>query len=521
MLILITVLLLTLTALALLVIRLLRPRFRFSWLIAVGGSFLALVSSWVWLAALPFDLALPSWQPVELFADSPLFRGDGISWVLTVSLASLALAVLLTEAARVESAYPLPWAGILTLTALGVLAVSANNPLTVVLVWAALDLAELVTLLRAVDEPSASERAVVAFSVRLVGLGLVLWANFLSLAAGSRLDFLSMPPQAGLLLLVAAGLRLGVLPLHLPFSSDSVTRRGVGTSLRLVSAVSSLVLLARTAPGTAVSPLLTTLLLFLAAFAALYAGWTWLRAPDDLSGRPFWVICLAALAMASALRGNPTGAAAWGAALVLAGGALFLNSIQNLWLNRLLMLAAFSLSSLPFSLTASAWESQSGGFFLAWPILLAAQALLIAGYIRHALRPGTRENPEAQPHWTRNVFPAGIGLLLLTGLLLGIFGWEGAARPGAWIAALLVLVLAILLVWLTPRLRLLNPIRAHWARPAGSRWGPALSGASWNLYHSAARLSRVISNALEGEGSLMWTLLILTLFISLMLKGLP
>lgn len=520
MLILITVTLLVLTSLALVVLRLVQPRFRWFWLIAVGGAFLALMSSWVWLIGMPVTLVLPAWQPAGLFNESPAFLGDGISWVFVVGLTSLALAVLLTEAARAELTNPLPWAGSLFLTALGVLAVTADNPLTVVLVWAVLDLSELVTRLRAVDEPTASERAVAAFSARVIGIGLVLGANFISEAAGARLDFESMTPQAGLLLLTAAGLRLGVLPLYLPFSNDPIPQRGVGTSLRLIHAASALILLARIAPGAVSSPL-TPVLLMLAALAAVYTAWTWLRAPDDLSGRPFWVISLAALAIAASLRGNPTGAAAWGAVMILGGGALFLHSIQNLWLNRALMIAVFALSGLPFSITASGWESSTGSFFLAWPLQFAAHALLLAGFVRHALRPGLRENPEALPLWTRNVYPAGIGLLLITVLVLGLIGWEGAGRLGAWAPALGSSILGILLIWLTPRLRVLNPIRAHWVRPSGSRLQTGLTRSLWNLYHGLGRISRMISNALEGEGSLMWTLLFLALFISLMLKGTP
>jgi len=520
MLILITAALPILTALALVILRVVQPGFRFSWLIAVIGAFLTLIVTWAWLAAMPISLVLPSWQPSDTQSGGPAFLGDGISWVFAVSLVSLAIAILLTEVTRAELTNPLPWAGTLTMTALGVLAVTASNPLTIVLIWAALDLAELITLLQAVDEPAASERAVITFSTRVLGIGLVLWANIQSVAAGGRLDFASMTPQAGLLLLVAAGLRLGVFPLRMSFTSDAVLRRGVGTSLYLVSAASSLVLLARIAPGTADTPL-TGILLALAALTALYTAWTWLRAPDDLSGRPFWIITLAALAVSAALRGNPTGAAAWGAALILAGGALFLTSIQNPWLNLTLMLAAFGLSALPFSLTASVWESSRGGFFLVWPLLLAAQGLLAGGYVRHALRPGIRENPETQPHWARNVYPAGIGLLLITSLVLGLIGWDGAGRLGAWVPALITTVFAILIVWLTPRLRLLNPIRAHWVRPSESRWRGLFSRGFWGLYHSLGGMSRVVSNALEGDGGLMWTLVFLTLFITLMLGGAP
>ena len=520
MLILITVFLLTLAAAVLVAVRIIRPSFRYFWPIAVGGTLLAWISTWVWLVALPLSPQLPPWQPANLFAESPSFLADGISWPFALSLTGLALAYLLTEVARADVANPLPWAGVLTLTGLGVLAVTANSPLTLIAVWAALDLAELITLLRAVDNPSASERAVISFSTRVAGIGLVLWASISSTSSGSRLDFRSMPSSASIYLLIAAGLRLGVIPLHLPFSGESVLRRGVGTSMRLISAASSLILLARIPAESTASPL-TPVLLVLTAFAALYAAWTWSRAPDDLAGRPFWGIGLSALAMASSLRGNPVGAAAWGCALILGGGALFLASVQQIWLNRALLLAVFGLSSLPFSLTASGWESSTPSFFLAWPLLLAAQALLVAGYVRHALRPGARENMEAQPSWTRNVYPAGIAILLLSILLLGLFGWDGAGRMGAWIAALFASILTVGLIWITPRLRLFNPIRAHWIRPSDNTWRSVLSRNLWNTYQSLSQLTTAISATLEGEGGIMWTLLFLALLISFLTRGAP
>ena len=81
--------------------------------------------------------------------------------------------------------------------------------------------------------------------------------------------------------------------------------------------------------------------------------------------------------------------------------------------------------------------------------------------------------------------------------------------------------MGILLIWLTPRLRILNPIRAHWVRPSGSRLQTGFARSLWNLYHGLGRISLLISNALEGEGSLMWTLLFLALFISFFVKRNP
>ena len=520
MLILITTLLLLLTALTLVILHITRPEFRFGWLIAVGGAFLAWISVLLWQAQMPLSLALPSWQPVSLFSESPTFAADRLSWPYALSLVSLAVATLLTASVREDFPNPLAWAGSLTLCALGLLAVTANNPLTLVLVWAALDLTELITMLRSADGSKSSERAVVAFSTRTAGIVLLLLADVVSFAVGKSMDFLSTPPQAGLFLLVAAGLRLGVLPLHLPYTSESSLRRGMGTTLRLVSAASSLVLLARIPTSSLASPL-TPLFLVLTAAAAIYGGWIWLRASDELAGRPFWMIAIASLAVAAALRGDPAGTVAWGVALILAGGTLFLASVQQTWLNRALLIGAWSLSTLPLSLTAAGWENNVGGFVIVLPFFLAAQAMIIVGFIRFALRPSTRASLDSQPAWTKGVYPAGIGILLFVQLLLGFWGWDGALRIGALGAGIAAFLLTLGLLWATPRFPILNPVRAHWVQPASASRLDQFYQNLWGLYRNLGRLSQTISNTLEGESGIMWTLLFLILFVSLLTQRKP
>lgn len=517
MLIVITVSLLFLTALTLLVVRFFRPNFRFFWLTATGGALLAWISIWLWQVRMPLEFQLSPWQPANLFFDFPSFLADGISWPLALSLTTLALAVILTATVRADLNDPFSSAGTLILTGFGVLAVTANNPLTLVLVWAAIDISELIIQLSLLNDSAASERVVISFSTRVAGIALVLWANMVSVANQSPMDFHSIPPQAGLFLLLGSALRLGVLPLHLPYPSESSLRRGSGTALRLIAAASSLILLARI-PVESVQSVFTPWLLILTALAGLYSGWTWLRAPDELAGRPFWLIGMGALAVAAALRGDSAGAVAWSCALVLAGGVIFLASVQQVWLNRALLIGAWGLSALPFSLTAVGWLSNAEGFWPVWPFLLAAQALLVAGYARHALRPGTRENFESQPIWSRNVYPTGIIILLSTILLLGLFGWDGAPAIGLWPLGLAASLLTVGLVWAIPRFRLLNPIRAHWIRPSGS-WLDAIYRGLWDLYRQLARLSQLISATLEGDGGMMWTLLFLALFISLMTQA--
>jgi hypothetical protein len=315
---------------------------------------------------------------------------------------------------------------------------------------------------------------------------------------------------------LAASFRVGVLPLHLPYSSESTLRRGFGTGLRLISAASSLILLARIPLSSLASPL-TPYLLILTSLAAIYGGWMWLRAPDELNGRVYWMIGMSSLAMAAALRANPIGAAAWGCAIVLTGGALFLSSEPNKWLLRALFIGAWGISSLPFSLTATGWNSgvpNSLLTWLAWPFLVAAHAMLIAGFIRHSQRTITRVSNEDQPIWAKNVYPIGVSLLLGTTILLGLFGWSGTLQLGNLFVGLPVSLLAFGLLSLTPRLRVLNPVRAHWVRPANPSWLDWTYQALWNLYRQLRRVSDGISNVLEGESGIMWTLLFLALFIS-------
>lgn len=518
--ILITFLILALTALILLVLRIMAPGFRHNWLIAVGGALFAWISALFWQLQLPISMQFAIWQPAALFSESPTLIADGTSWAFVISLITLCLAILITAVVRPHFPSPINWIGTLVLTSLGVLAVTADNPLTLVLVWAAIDLVELVVQIWFVEDPKLSERVVISFASRATGILILLWADMVGAANGGLSDFRAATPQTGLYLLLAAGLRIGVLPLHLPYPSESALRRGFGTGLRMVSAASSLVLLALIPASSIVSPL-NPYLLMLVSFAALYGSWMWLRAPDELTARPFWLIGMGSLVVAAALRSNPTGAAAWSCALILCGSALFLFSEPNRWLTRALYIGAFGVSALPFSLSASGWISGGSGFWPALPFLFLSHGMLIAGYLRHARRTTTRTANEEQPIWARNVYPIGIMLLLLTTVLLGLFGWEGSLQVGNWIRSLIVSLLAFGLLWLTPRLRILNPVRAHWVRPTDTSWLDWAYQGLWNLYRQMGRVSNAFTSLLEGESGIMWTLLFLVLFITVFTQRIP
>lgn len=504
-------LLLSITSITLVLLRFFQPEARYAWLVAAGGAAAAFIGVVFWAGIIPFEATLPAWQPQTLFPTAVTFRVDGAAWALSASITALTAAILLTAVTRPVFGNTLSWAGTLMLGGVGVLSAVSNNPLTLLLTWALLDLAEFFAQVSSVDGARNNEQAVISFATRVAGSSFLLWSYIEGFSSASTGTFQSLPSNTSLYLGIAAGLRLGVLPLHLPYDPKSSLRRGFGTGLRLIGAASTLSVLTHhplTAAGW------TPLLMLLAGIAAVYGGWMWLRAPDELNGRPYWMIGIASLAVLSALGGNPTGAAAWACILVLAGGALFLSAARGVHINRLLLVGVWGLSSLPLSLTATAWNGNTG---FAIPFALAAQAAMAAGYIRFALRPGT-ESLDESPAWAKAVYPAGLAALLIVQVLLGLFGWEGALQTGNWILALPASLLTLGLFWSTRRFRIFSPARVHWVGSTGSGVN-GIYQSLWAVYRGLARLSQTINKSLEGEGGIMWTLLFLIFFILIITGG--
>jgi hypothetical protein len=516
--VLLTLLLLLLAAITLVALRLSRPSASYAWLTAALGVLLAWVSIYFWQVDLPQRISLSHWTMLSLFTTSPELRVDQFSWLYALSLAALAGAVVLTSPARISTITPASWVATLILTVLALLSVLADNPLALVLVWTAIDLTDFFNTLRSSNSASISERAVVSFSIRAIGTGIVLWSSVISAVNGQAFLFEDTPSQAGIFLLIAAGLRLGVLPLHLPYRSEPVLRRGFGTNIRLTSAATSLVLLARL-PASAVDARYIPYLLGFVAVAALYAAWKWLSAQDGLNGRPYWIIGMSALSLAATLRGNSAGSAAWGAALVLFGGISFLYSARYVWFTRILAGLGVLLLTLPFTLTASGWL---GGFpfpILFWPLFIVAHIMLVAGYIRHLFHAGDISFTEL-PRWAQASYPIGLGMLVVTALVSGFWGWPGALQLGAWIIALILVILAGLAVYSIFRFRgFASPQTSSPAEYNPPRFAviqDAVVGVLWSIYRAIGRLFMYAANLLEGDGGLLWTLLLLILFVSLL-----
>ncbi len=505
-----------LTATVLLVLRRARPRFSNYWVIATLGA----LTSWALLWLLPL-IEMPAqsvgtWQAGALFTPGLQLALDSAAWSYALALSTLVLAVILTDVARAFESDWASWAAILGLSALGTLTVMAGNLFSLLLGWAAIDLIELVVLLVYVTERRASERVVVAFFARALGSVVVVGAALVAIGGWPWPSALDPDSQAGLLLLIAAGLRLGVLPLHLPFLQEPPLRRGLGTVVRLVPAAASLVLLARLT-GLSLAPPIGGLMIGLLALAAVYGGIAWGRSADEMDGRPFWILGLASLSLVSALHGQTQGSQTWGVTLILAGGLLFLYSARARWLLFVPVLGLMAISSLPFTPT---WSSTGVYTTPLHPLVYAfliAQAVLLLGYWRHT-RGGAQSLPEGE-RLVQLIYPIGLILLPAVNWILAYQDWPARdlAQAALWWPGLAVTGLAGGLGWVWSRRQLGRlPGFAFLGRALSLDW---LYRLFWAAYRLIGRAVVLLTSVLEREGGVLWALLLLTLLLALLAQA--
>jgi formate hydrogenlyase subunit 3/multisubunit Na+/H+ antiporter MnhD subunit len=567
MLILLTIFLFVFTPLAMLILRMVRPKLNIQGLLAVLAVLSGLPMVTLARSDIPHFITLIKWQPVLLFPVSPSLLIDDISWYFALALVTLSFAVVITSIAQLGESTSLElisskennnlvkipnstptdrspaapaqnidtgeisnwsfWAAILILTSLGLLAVTSGNMITLLLAWATLDIFELIILLGYLLESKTRERVILIFSAKLAGIvaliiaGLVIWSH------DGSLSFDDISQTISIYLVLAAGLRLGILPLQLPFTQGLPIRRGLGTALRLIPAAASYILLVRVA-NIGVASAITPYVLGLTTLAGLFSGVSWIRSKDEVEGRPYWLLGIASLIVATAILNHPIACLAWSIASLLSGGLIFSMSLRHRNLIPIILLGAFNLSSLPFSPTwqgTTLYQSSSTvivnlSILSIYSLLfLLIQSFLLAGFIRHSLReiyPRGQESSQRVERWVWLLYPLALTLLVLTHLFIGwkLYPNLNGFPLSGWIIGPIALIIAgfsLSIAWRYPQ-----PFPRYNLATNPSFWNKLLSfewlyRLLWKLFHTLSQLFSLFSSLLEGDGGIIWALVLFAL----------
>ena len=530
MFLLVPVILLFLSSTAILFLQQFKKGYGYSWILSIAVSFIVWILFLImrWVPPSPLDPVL--WNSIgsqDLFLS---VRLDLISWPYAFSLSGLLVATIFTSSVRQEERTGFwPWSGSLAITASGLLAVLAGNPLTLVLAWTAIDLLEMGMSVLNYSDKELVQRNLLNFAVRIIGSIFLLFALLRGQTEGVVVSWENIPVQSGGFILLAVVLRLGVFPFHLQTSGEVNLRRGVGTLLKLISPASSLVLLARL-PFQSIPEGWLPVLITLTCIALIYSVSMWMVSPDEIIGRPFWIISMASIAISTLLRGYPASSISWGIALLLVGGSFMLFTARNSKILFIPLLACFGLSGISFTPTASGWSGlvyPNFNFFSL--ILILAHLFLLIGFLRFIFRDG--ETFEGFERWVKVVYPAGLLVLVITHWITGVLGWPGSFTSGVWWVGW-ISVLLILFYFLLGRRLLMDENRKavilNWQNVFLKNLGrPLLRFLELNwlnrlislIFRALGGILQFISSILEGNGGVLWALLFLALMVSIISSG--
>jgi hypothetical protein len=196
------------------------------------------------------------------------------------------------------------------------------------------------------------------------------------------------------------------------------------------------------------------------------------------------------------------------------GALLFLYSVRLRWLSILPVLGAIGFSALPFTPT---WEGSAFFFSLPWLyqiVFFVALSLLLVGYLRHSLRfvplePGFER-------WMWVIYPIGLLILPLVQFSLVFIKWGMGFReisfqtPGWW-SGLIPLGLAIIFLVINHRgVAFELPFLSQIAEVFSLNW---VYRFFWWFYRGLGRILSTFSKLLEGDGGILWALLILIMLM--------
>lgn len=514
-------------------IRLTRPTFPALWLIAVAGSLVSWISMLALRLQLPSTLTLLKWSDSAIFNSSPALVLDYSSWGFSFAIVTLDLLIVLISPGQMRTrGEVINLSGSLALGGLALVAVLSANPITLLLGWASMDIVELLIFTRGSEKIDQLRRTIRVYSSRVMGLILAFWAFVLgSRAIGYNTSFDTISPQVGVFLLISIGLRLGVFPLHMPFTVDTNVRRGQGTLLRMAPAASALVVLSRL-PSTTVAPGFEIWLSIFAALALMYSSIRWLIEKDELLARPYWIISLSASAIICVLTGSPFLSLSWGISLIFLSSALFLFDSYNRFMRILAWIGLINLAGLPFTANSSGIQALAAEGHIYWiiPAFIALFFLIYGMADKIKSKPVMPTNQEKIIYLT---YPLSMLLLTASYIITGLFGWRGSRVEGLWWFTIpLGLICISLIVWniktgtfetLINRMRAIIDISPE--SPGAISVLQRVINLDW-MYGLVQVMIRGVNavvirveSVLEGQGGFLWAALIFVLFLALIQIG--
>jgi len=514
--------LLFLTAAILTGLQILKLKSGSTWLVSAILAFVVWVIVMLMRFRIPETLIFGSSKSIITLPFQYILLLDKISWPYAWGLSASLLALILVSATQLSSSLsnrPDRWAWPINLVfgGLGLLAVFSGNLYTMILSWAAIDLIWLFLMLSKAHDHQV---ALITFTIRAFGLFLAINASY-TRPLGEPIIFPIINAPINTLLFMSALVRILSIGWSRKLIGQSDQNQTNSPFIDIVVAATALITVTRSATGLDMR-LIQTIIVLTGAIGVI-CGIAWLLLAKERSNSSFWLVGVSTLAAAAAAQGETQASLAWGIVLLLPGSFLLYYLAKFRFFIVLLVTAVIGISTLPFT---PAWQGirlyplpgEILGHSVGWIVLLITQTMLTAGFIRSLLQP--RESVSGAERWIWSIYPIGLAILLLTQIMIFIFGLPGLANDLqafppltlAW-ANLAILILTVSGLWIsrTPSERL-ERIRV---RLTTITLYESIFRTMRGVFRFISILVHFVNHILEGEGGIIWTLLILILLFAL------
>lgn len=466
---------------------------------------------------LPAASRLSTWQPEQLFASTLELRLDSISWAFIWAAITLTFVVVLAAPARMDTLTVSSPLFLLIYSAMALAAMMAGNLLTVIMLWALIDTGTLLFGLRMqAGQPKLSDLmthlAFDAAAILLVASTALVTAS-LSPSTTFAIDVQS--PQAAILLGLAVLLRLGLLPLHFSLSPVGDASKSVAVLVRFMPPAIALTVLARLMAEGVPDPVVAWLRIA-GGLGVIVGGLRWALERESVLERPFFVLTLSGVSVLAASlvdQGGDVILTAAGSTLLLVGGvsalADFYSPAQRIWyFAGAALITGLPMTPLSSAATAITSSVSSGRAIIPALFAMLGLILLAAGTFSRGV--GSLQEWPTGEGLARMGSTASLALPVL--VLIGI-GFHLSTRV-AW-AALATSVPALVLgvVAMLGLRRLPNRSLERWSRLVAWLDPSPLYRLLGRVSISAMRWIRGVRSIIEGEGAMLWLLLIVLLMV--------
>ncbi len=445
------------------------------------------------------------------------------NWAVIGALLTLHIAFLFTSGARQEFGKDfILWIVEAVEIALTYAILTAADLWSLVFTWTALDACLFIywSFIRKVLD---REKLFRTFIIKFAGSILLIFATAQISGKGNSLFLANIPAASSALVFLAALLHSGIFPLNM-MKNRKIDHQSVLDLLSFLLPLFSSLYLITYLPNHQLSFMVGLFSSAAALAAIIYFSLFWLKAKDELEGLCQFALSFSAFTAYSFLAKTQNTLQDWFIILILYCPWLLLHERRGRATNFFPIILLILVSGLPFSLTSYGSSGFAVGEF-SIPVLVAIlfHILFLVGFVRFIFRPkGDFEEMESS---SQMVYLIGLftTLLSLGTLIFRTIGSTSDELSGIWAGLFVVGLVLGIYFWNRSRNKPLFP-EDQLKRLDSARVEKILTFA-WlfkgtdTIIGWCRPLVAGFSQLLEGEGGVIWSMVLLAMLVTLLKTG--